>query len=176
MKSNKKFHLMNSTSWKNEFGSHEIRPHDHFPSKLIRIIAQGHSYGYDYVFNYFLIKKFIQNLLIRRKFLSFFFWNYEIFFEMFLNFFIFLGKLLENILVFGCIFNQNFCRNWNFEPNQNQNLNSYQNQNFGWNQNWKFPMTKMNTISVLFSVCSNFWFRLRLRQTEILVLLVLVQI
>jgi len=31
MKIEKKFDLMNSISWKNEFRSHEIRPHDHFP-------------------------------------------------------------------------------------------------------------------------------------------------
>ena len=34
MKNDKKFDLMNLTSWKNEFWSHEIRPPDHFPNSL----------------------------------------------------------------------------------------------------------------------------------------------
>ncbi len=38
MKSDKKFDLMNLTSWKNEFRSHEIRPHDHFPILILKVI------------------------------------------------------------------------------------------------------------------------------------------
>ncbi len=55
----------------------------------------------------------------------------------------FLCKLLENISVFGCIFNRNFGRNQNLELNQNRYRNSYRNQNFGQNRNRnrKFPIT-----------------------------------
>ncbi len=38
MKNDKKFDLMNLTSWKNEFWSHEIRPPDPEPKNYIQLL------------------------------------------------------------------------------------------------------------------------------------------
>ena len=56
MKSAKKFDLMNSITWKNEFWSHEIRPPDPEPSQVI--------FALEFLEGSIVLSQFLNNSLI----------------------------------------------------------------------------------------------------------------